>query len=384
MTLQLLISLYSRLGSGRRWPVNIVGSCLAAFVLVHCGPAELTGIDLTIRFATGLGVERLDQVEISVHHENGASIGSPKLRPEEPRNLASPQTIFILVSDELDGQELVVRVKGLKDGVETGRAGEVTTKIEAGRRAREEVFLDFGGCELPGGLTAEHGDDVTLYRGSGDGEERGCCPRDDNCCEAMTVTCDNGELRSSDGLSPSIAGFNQITCGATGHICDDGSIFAGTILEGPLMGHHYYTTASDMPAGQAAREHYEWSADPDETPPPAVFSEYRGSANTTALTNDSADFPAAEACFDLRVHAHGDWFLPAKKELELLYQGREAVGGFNQWSSPEHESLYWSSTGQPFARAWAISFETGDGEGYSQDRALLVRCVRMESPQEGR
>jgi hypothetical protein len=35
-----------------------------------------------------------------------------------------------------------------------------------------------------------------------------------------------------------------------------------------------------------------------------------------------------------------DWFLPSKDELNLLYQNREAVGGFADTGYPS----YWSST----------------------------------------
>jgi hypothetical protein len=69
---------------------------------------------------------------------------------------------------------------------------------------------------------------------------------------------------------------------------------------------------------------------------------------------------------------HGDWYLPSKHELNLLYQQRSVVGGFS--SNP-----YWSSTewsGANYSLAWLQSFSDGS-QGYdSKSITLYMRAVR--------
>ena len=71
---------------------------------------------------------------------------------------------------------------------------------------------------------------------------------------------------------------------------------------------------------------------------------------------------ATETCY-------GDWYLPSKFELNLLYAQKSVVGGFAS-------SIYWSSMELSSYYAWARSF--GDGYQYSanKDRAVRVRAVR--------
>ena len=102
-----------------------------------------------------------------------------------------------------------------------------------------------------------------------------------------------------------------------------------------------------------------------------------GADNTEAITNAlgeiGADY-AAKLCGELDAFGYTDWYLPAREELDAIYQARDAVGGFgNQW--------YWSSTEdaepeQTANRAWIQNFE--DGFAHAIDKGLLgrVRCVR--------
>jgi hypothetical protein len=70
---------------------------------------------------------------------------------------------------------------------------------------------------------------------------------------------------------------------------------------------------------------------------------------------------------------YGDWYLPSKFELNLLYLQKTVVGGFAS-------NLYWSSTEASSDNAWAQSFV--DGFKYSYDKGnrqygmLYVRAVR--------
>jgi hypothetical protein len=78
---------------------------------------------------------------------------------------------------------------------------------------------------------------------------------------------------------------------------------------------------------------------------------YAGAMNTAILVAaQMADYQtgnfAAKVCTDFTVTVdgviYGDWYLPSKYELNLLYQQKDAVGGFAvnyYWSSTEYNSL---------------------------------------------
>ena len=76
---------------------------------------------------------------------------------------------------------------------------------------------------------------------------------------------------------------------------------------------------------------------------------------TQLADNPTANF-AAKVCADYSVTVggitYGDWYLPSKYELNLLYLQRSAVGGFAN-------SFYWNSTeeGSDYMNAWGQSFD---------------------------
>jgi len=66
---------------------------------------------------------------------------------------------------------------------------------------------------------------------------------------------------------------------------------------------------------------------------------------------------------------YGDWYLPSKYELNLLYLQKDVVGGFaniNYWSSSEYSSF----------DAWYQYFGLGAQYGSFKDAAYYVRAVR--------
>ena len=68
----------------------------------------------------------------------------------------------------------------------------------------------------------------------------------------------------------------------------------------------------------------------------------------------------------------GDWYLPSKYELNLLYQKRTTVGNFAS-------DKYWSSTEYDSDKAWTINFATRSGSAEStQDKTYgnRVRAIR--------
>jgi hypothetical protein len=66
---------------------------------------------------------------------------------------------------------------------------------------------------------------------------------------------------------------------------------------------------------------------------------------------------------------YGDWYLPSKHELNLLYIERATVGGFTT-------NYYWSSTEIDNGLAWSQNFDFGNQFYYDKDSASSVRAVR--------
>jgi Protein of unknown function (DUF1566) len=94
----------------------------------------------------------------------------------------------------------------------------------------------------------------------------------------------------------------------------------------------------------------------------------------TQINDTSGGNFAAKVCADYSVTAadgvtYGDWYLPSKAELNLLYNERTVVDGFAN-------ATYWSSTEIASKIAWGKSF-VGDPEDYnSKSDPLRVRAVR--------
>jgi hypothetical protein len=86
----------------------------------------------------------------------------------------------------------------------------------------------------------------------------------------------------------------------------------------------------------------------------------------------------------LEAHGHQDWRVPTKKELDVLFNNRAAIGGFNVTGS-DPAGWYWSSSqnffllawAERFSLAWAQRFSDGDQSKYGyKDDASSLRCVR--------
>lgn len=81
-------------------------------------------------------------------------------------------------------------------------------------------------------------------------------------------------------------------------------------------------------------------------------------------------------CETLETLSHrDDWRVPTRAELNVLYNNRAAIGGFNT-SDWEQAGWYWSSTDDS-SNAWGQRFSTGYGDaGYVKGVASSVRCIR--------
>ena len=98
----------------------------------------------------------------------------------------------------------------------------------------------------------------------------------------------------------------------------------------------------------------------------------KGNQNTIAIVSDcKTPNIAAEICRNLVLNGYSDWFLPSKSELSLMYQNRDAIGGFtgnHYWSSSQYNN---SST-----LAWDQNFANGS-QGYNhKSNKYYVRAIR--------
>ena len=105
---------------------------------------------------------------------------------------------------------------------------------------------------------------------------------------------------------------------------------------------------------------------------------YAGAMNTAMIVatqmadNQSGSF-AAKVCADYSVTVgrvtYGDWYLPSKYELNLLYLQKIAVGGFAS-------AYYWSSTELNNGNAWLQYFDGGFQYYSYKDNTYRLRAVR--------
>lgn len=79
------------------------------------------------------------------------------------------------------------------------------------------------------------------------------------------------------------------------------------------------------------------------------LSDWDGLANTAALRTDC---PAAKLAADYVRDEHSDFYLPARRELQLAAANVPEKFGKESW--------YWSSTPYSESYAWAVDFEDGN------------------------
>jgi hypothetical protein len=102
-----------------------------------------------------------------------------------------------------------------------------------------------------------------------------------------------------------------------------------------------------------------------------------GKFNTECIiANQGVGNYAAQLCANYQGGNYGDWYLPSKYELNLLYLQKHVVGGF----ANDFYGLYWSSTEGDTNGAWVRSFFLGNqflGDYYKyKDETYYVRAVR--------
>jgi len=97
-----------------------------------------------------------------------------------------------------------------------------------------------------------------------------------------------------------------------------------------------------------------------------------GASNTTTIISAQGGTPTNYAAGLARAYAgggYGDWYLPSKDELNLLYLQRAAVGGFTT-------GFYWSSTEFDSDFAWFQDFNDDFQDPTNKFGTRSVRAVR--------
>ena len=96
-----------------------------------------------------------------------------------------------------------------------------------------------------------------------------------------------------------------------------------------------------------------------------ALSDWDGPINTAALRSDC---PAAKLASDYVRDEHTDFYLPARRELQLAAANVPDKFGADSW--------YWSSTPHLESYAWAVDFEYGITFSNYRDDEFRVRPFR--------
>jgi Protein of unknown function (DUF1566) len=95
-----------------------------------------------------------------------------------------------------------------------------------------------------------------------------------------------------------------------------------------------------------------------------------GKFNTERIiANQGAVSYAAQICSIVQLGNFGDWYLPSKYELNLLYLQKTVVGGFAS-------GMYWSSYEGDADHAWDQNFSNGTQAGDDKGNLDYVRVIR--------
>jgi hypothetical protein len=87
------------------------------------------------------------------------------------------------------------------------------------------------------------------------------------------------------------------------------------------------------------------------------------------IENQGVGSYAAQLCANYQGADYGDWYLPSKYELNLLYLQKTAVGGFAS-------AYYWSSNEYSSTNAWIQHFLSGDQTNTGKSGLTYVRAIR--------
>jgi len=141
--------------------------------------------------------------------------------------------------------------------------------------------------------------------------------------------------------------------------CTDGTVYVSSTLR---------TTPSD--AGG-----YQWGPAPAVTNATDMADGRNNITTLKVLSSNLSVYPAAQACENSTANGKDDWYLPAKNELDTLYDNRVAIGNFNT-SGSWPGSYYWSSTEYNSDWAYYRMFSQLFPQMLKYYAGVSVRCVR--------
>ena len=107
-----------------------------------------------------------------------------------------------------------------------------------------------------------------------------------------------------------------------------------------------------------------------------------GKDNYKAMLNNGAEPGTAARVVEKYQHdGYKDWYLPALKELLLLYQVKEVIDKAldtdkNEKTKGLERKHYWSSTGYSASTSWFFSFYNGGATNYGKNYVFNVRAIR--------
>ena len=87
------------------------------------------------------------------------------------------------------------------------------------------------------------------------------------------------------------------------------------------------------------------------------------------IVNQGVGSYAAQLCANYQGGGYGDWYLPSKYELSLLYAQRTVIGGFDN-------TLYWSSNEFDVNQAWMQAFYVNHQTSLNKQTTGWVRAIR--------
>src|SRR5690606_25367653 len=102
-----------------------------------------------------------------------------------------------------------------------------------------------------------------------------------------------------------------------------------------------------------------------------------GKVNHANRGGTLSDFPAFNLCQSNSYHSKSDWYLPARKELDLLWNNRAAINA--NAAGNFATNYYWSSTESSNWNAHYQNFNTPSNQAEtSKNLGYAIRCVRRD------
>ena len=104
------------------------------------------------------------------------------------------------------------------------------------------------------------------------------------------------------------------------------------------------------------------------------YSQSIWNGQTNTLNINDNEHPVAQWCSNLNINSYTDWYLPAKDELNLIYNNLKNSGLFKK-------AFYWTSTEYAAGptSAWLQNFYPGYQYYSTKDDNAYVRAIRKVS-----